>query len=254
VVLQHENSDWEVLPFRDFRKLRKRSWSQQSYFLPKGIGRIRCVKLVLNSENEMRGRIVVSHPIFRESAAMQWEAMEGKITNEITGVMLRNQLEIPPTRRLKELAYFISATEKLPEIKALRVGSVLPEEEAILRELPNFKSMLCLERGGDPKNEACLVLPRLHQENRIFDLILLSPTERFELLLTESYHGFNLLEIGGLLSIHDVRVPPVNRVVRFLLKNRNIELPCLTPTDSSTAIFSRKLFESPRPWDHFESF
>lgn len=255
LVIQHGKSDWDAFPSRDFRSLPRRSWRAQCYKIPDGIGSIKGAKLVLNSENGIQGRILVSRPIVRDSSFFHHESIGRDGIDEIIGILNRNDLRIPSAKRLNDLAKFKFAAEKLPTINALRLGPLLPEEEAILRHLPNFKSILTMPRGGVKiEDETYVALPRFDQERRAFDIILINPLDRFELMITESFHSFHLLALNGLLVIHDAQLAVVNRVIQFLLMNRNLEFPCLTPPDCSNAIFSRKRIIGPRPWDHFEFF
>lgn len=63
-------------------------------------------------------------------------------------------------------------------------------------------------------------LPRLHREGRVFRLIFLDGSHRFELTFLDVLYADLLLEIGGLLIMHDTWLPSVRKVLNYVLRTR----------------------------------
>lgn len=61
-----------------------------------------------------------------------------------------------------------------------------------------------------------IVLPRLVQEKRKYDFILIDGWHSFDYTLVDFFYADLLLNVGGLMLFHDTELPSVNKVCRFL--------------------------------------
>ncbi len=68
-----------------------------------------------------------------------------------------------------------------------------------------------------------LVLPKLVSEKRTFDFILIDGYHSFDYTLIDLFYADLLLDIGGVVMLHDTAWPSVNKACRFLETHKPYE-------------------------------
>jgi predicted O-methyltransferase YrrM len=81
-------------------------------------------------------------------------------------------------------------------------------EEAGVRELVDFR-----------EEESQVVLPRLVDEGRSFDLAFVDGNHRFEAVFLDLVYVGRLLKEGGVVFVDDTQLPSIRRAVEFCLDN-----------------------------------
>lgn len=69
-----------------------------------------------------------------------------------------------------------------------------------------------------------LVLPRLLAEGRSFDFILIDGWHSFDYTLLDLFYADHLLEVGGVIVLHDTGCPAVWKACRFLETHKPYDL------------------------------
>lgn len=184
------------------------------------------------------------------------------------------------------LAYGISAlfaceamAEGCPDFSELRYVGVDPSQHSVwkgigLRNLSRagYYFFEHLEKGSE------LALPQLLAESSQFDFIFVDGWHTFDHTLIDCFYATRLLSVGGALVIDDVRLPAVNKVIKYLLKYpcyKILDLAYVESVDDEsvsrdydfieswngvpngkyvTSIALIKVAEDSRSWDWFSDF
>ncbi|HKR64505.1 MAG TPA: class I SAM-dependent methyltransferase [Thermoanaerobaculia bacterium] len=95
-----------------------------------------------------------------------------------------------------------------------------------------------------------LVLPRLAAQGERFDFVFIDGWHTFDHALVDFFFCDMLLNPGGVMMLDDVGYPAIDRVVRFILSNRDYELVGATRVDeeaSRSLQWRRKFKRAVRP-------
>ena len=69
------------------------------------------------------------------------------------------------------------------------------------------------------EQESQIVLPRLLEEGRVFDLAFIDGNHRFEAVFLDLVYAGRLLREGGVVVVDDMQLPAVRRAVEFCIDN-----------------------------------
>jgi predicted O-methyltransferase YrrM len=74
--------------------------------------------------------------------------------------------------------------------------------------------------------EACSyeVLPKFLEHRHLVDLVLIDGNHTFDYTLVDFFYSDLILKTGGYILFHDVWMPSVRKVLRYVLNNRNYRL------------------------------
>jgi predicted O-methyltransferase YrrM len=147
-------------------------------------------------------------------------------------------------------------------ISALAIGSVHQDrgEGSHIAIDPgqntHFKGIgrLNVERAGLAGRVTVLVeradaaLPRLRAEGHRLDFGLIDGKHQFDFALVDFFYIDRMLEIGGLVAIHDTWKPGVAEVVSYVLANRAYEE--LAPIDHGLTVLRKLDEDSRKGWFH----
>jgi len=104
--------------------------------------------------------------------------------------------------------------------------------------------------------ESQLVLPRLLEEERQFDLAFVDGDHRFDRVFVDLFHLGRLVSPGRVIVVDDYQLPAVARAVSFFRLNLDWTLEELSPPDPDHQWAVLRTSERPdsRPWDFFVDF
>jgi len=95
------------------------------------------------------------------------------------------------------------------------------------------------------------ILPRLLDDNFKCDFIFIDGDHRFDAQFIDFFYGSKLLEVGGLISLHDVKDPATIKLRSFIDTNMlNLKIIAL----SDTMITYKKESEDLRDYDFHKNF
>jgi predicted O-methyltransferase YrrM len=93
-----------------------------------------------------------------------------------------------------------------------------------------------------------LVLPRLAAEGLTRDFVFIDGSHLFDWVVIDFFYADRLLEVGGVIALHDTLMPAVRRAIDFVSSNLAYEQ--LPATNTNLAVL-RKLAVDTREWDHY---
>ena len=93
-------------------------------------------------------------------------------------------------------------------------------------------------------------LSGLIKKNDKFDLIFIDGNHRFDDVMVDFYLSDQLLNVGGILAFHDLWMPSISMVSKFVATNRAFRLV----SEALDMHLYQKLTDDSRPWNHFNPF
>jgi predicted O-methyltransferase YrrM len=93
-----------------------------------------------------------------------------------------------------------------------------------------------------------LVLPRLAAEGLTRDFVFIDGSHLFDWVVIDFFYADRLLDVGGVIALHDTLMPAVRRAIDFVSSNLAYEQ--LPATNTNLAVL-RKLAVDTREWDHY---
>ena len=104
--------------------------------------------------------------------------------------------------------------------------------------------------------ESQIVLPRLLQERRIFDLAFVDGNHRFDGVFVDLVYLARLVRPGGIVFLDDYQLPGVARTASFFLSNLGWRIEEVSTEEEGHhwAVLRTSQVADTRPFDHFIEF
>ena len=169
-------------------------------------------------------------------------------------VLYRIVSDLPPSRTLEiGLAYGLSSLficqahaehGARDDRDSCRHTAIDPFQQSYWKDI----GLLNLERAGyrdmvrffeEPSH---MVLPRLLQAEESYDVVFIDGAHLFDYVLLDFYYTDRLVRSGGLVILHDVKMPSVRKLLAFILRNLG-----------TYRLESRYFLRAVPPWKRFTS-
>jgi predicted O-methyltransferase YrrM len=96
-------------------------------------------------------------------------------------------------------------------------------------------------------------IPELAKKNQKFDVIFIDGDHRFDYVLLDFTLCDHILSDNGYIIFHDVGMPAIKKVVRFIYRNR-LDYQVQKDIHSSHMLVFKKISDDQRKWNHYSSF
>jgi predicted O-methyltransferase YrrM len=89
-----------------------------------------------------------------------------------------------------------------------------------------------------------LALPALLKEKRKFDFAFIDGWHTFDHSLIDFFYLNRMMEVGGIIAFHDVDMPSINKLMRYILNYPSYELIGTIQGVTYPVSFKRKIFDA----------